>query len=77
MSIFTTEHTSRIELSYDQTVSLMVQFLEKELTSYSEGLLHHCREYTEGQAGYQLEDVKDNVKILDAIQHVLSYYKEP
>ena len=77
MSIFTAEHTSKIELSYDQTVSLMVQFLEKELIDYSEGLRRQCREYAENQADYQLEDVKDNVKILDAIQHVLSYYKEP
>jgi hypothetical protein len=69
--------TTKINLTYDETVNLLVNFLEREYDSYSEGLVRHCRDYAEEQKEYIFEDVKDNVKILEAIEHVISYYKVP
>ena len=74
---FTTETTNRVTLTYDQTVNLLVRFLETEFDSYSDGLKNHCRDYADNGELYVLEDIKDNVKILNAIEHVISYYKEP
>ena len=74
---FTVERTTKIKITYDQTVDLLVKFLEKEFDSYSQGLNNHCRDYAENGELYVLEDIKDTVKILNSIEHVISYYKEP
>lgn len=74
---FTVERTTKIKITYDQTVDLLVKFLEKEFDSYSQGLNNHCRDYAENGEPYVLEDIKDTVKILNSIEHVISYYKEP
>jgi len=74
---FTVERTTKIKITYDQTVELLVAFLEKEYDSYSEGLRNHCRSYAEDGELYVLEDIKDTTKILNSIEHVISYYKEP
>ena len=75
--VYTAEATTQINLTYDQTVQLLIKFLEKEFDSYHEGLNNHCRDYADNAQGYILEDIKDNIKILNSIEHVISYYKEP
>ena len=77
MTTFTVDRTTKVKLTYDQTVDLVVKFLENEFDSYTEGLNRHCRDYVESGAAYSLQDVKDNVDILNAIDKVLSYYKAP
>lgn len=74
---YTASATTQINLSYDQTVELLVKFLEREYDSYTEGLVRHCRDYAEEQKEYQFEDVKDNIDILNAINKILYYYKAP
>jgi hypothetical protein len=74
---YTASATTQINLSYDQTVDLLINFLEREYDTYVQGLASHCRDYSEEQKEYMFEDIKDNVKILEAIQHVISYYKVP
>jgi len=74
---YTASATTQINLSYDQTVELLINFLEREYDSYADGLVGHCRDYAESREEYIFEDVKDNIKILQAIEHVISYYKEP
>lgn len=74
---YTANATTQINLTYDQTVELLINFLEREYDSYHEGLAGHCRDYAESQKEYIFEDIKDNIKILNAIEHVISYYKEP
>ena len=74
---YTAMATSRVVLTYDQTVDLVVNFLEKEFDSYTQGLNNHCRDYAENGEAYVLEDIKDTAQILNAIDKVLSYYKEP
>jgi len=74
---YTASATTQINLSYDQTVELLIKFLEKEFDSYADGLNNHCRDYADNPKEYVLEDIKDNIKILNAIEHVISYYKEP
>lgn len=74
---YTASATTQINLSYDQTVELLINFLEREYDSYADGLVGHCRDYAESREEYIFEDVKDNVKILEAIQHVINYYKVP
>ena len=74
---FTVERTSKIKITYDQTVDLLIKFLEKEYDSCTENLQSHCRSYAEDQEEYISEDIKDTVKILNAISEVISYYKVP
>jgi len=74
---YTANATTQINLTYDQTVELLIKFLEKEFDSYADGLKNHCRDYADNQEEYILEDIKDNIKILNSIEHVISYYKEP
>lgn len=77
MTTFTVDRTTKVKLTYDQTVDLVVKFLESEFDSYTEGLTRHCRDYIESGQDYCLQDVKDNVDILNAINKILYYYKAP
>lgn len=78
METYTANATTQIELTHDQTVELLIKFLEKEFDHWTENLQRSVNEYAESNSqSYLLEDIKDSMKFLQAVEEVLSMYKEP
>lgn len=69
--------TTKINLTYEQTRELVIEFLEKEYDDWAQNLQNQCISYAKEQKDFIFEDMQDSLKILNSMQHVIELYREP